>query len=166
MRIEWDLFLSILFHPRLLLPSLLLAFQERYFYFPPTIYLWDFGVPFKHRVFFDQTTNGIFYCINYTKWYQLLAFKIIFHFYFYYMVVLMELVQLIGFPFFESQAKWIAQVLSGKRKLPSYDDMMLSIEEFYRSRELAGIPVPDTHDIANFEVFLSFIYNLQNYNLI
>ncbi|KAB2000025.1 hypothetical protein ES319_D12G203400v1 [Gossypium barbadense] len=59
--------------------------------------------------------------------------------------------KLIGFPFFESQAKWIAQVLSGKRELPSYDDMMLSIKEFYRSRELAGIPVSDTHDIANFE---------------
>ncbi|GMJ05785.1 hypothetical protein like AT5G07800 [Hibiscus trionum] len=59
--------------------------------------------------------------------------------------------KLIGFPFFESQAKWIAQVLNGKRRLPSYDDMMLSIKEFYRSRELAGIRKSDTHDIADFE---------------
>ncbi|KAK8604553.1 hypothetical protein V6N13_099491 [Hibiscus sabdariffa] len=59
--------------------------------------------------------------------------------------------KLIGFPFFESQAKWIAHVLSGKRRLPSYDDMMLSIKEFYRSRELAGIRKSDTHDIADFE---------------
>ncbi|KAM6569563.1 hypothetical protein CsatB_017548 [Cannabis sativa] len=59
--------------------------------------------------------------------------------------------KIIGFPFFESQAKWIAQLLSGKRRLPSWDDMMQSIEEFYRSRELAGIPKPNTHDIADFE---------------
>ncbi|KAK8511731.1 hypothetical protein V6N13_029325 [Hibiscus sabdariffa] len=59
--------------------------------------------------------------------------------------------KLIGFPFFESQAKWIAQVLSGKRRLPSYDDMMHSVKEFYRSRELDGIRKSDTHDIANFE---------------
>ncbi|KAE8707427.1 Flavin-containing monooxygenase FMO GS-OX-like 9 [Hibiscus syriacus] len=59
--------------------------------------------------------------------------------------------KLIGFPFFESQAKWIAQVLSGKRRLPSYDDMILSIKEFYRSKELAGIRKSDTHDICDFE---------------
>ncbi|KAK6250018.1 Flavin monooxygenase-like - like 10 [Theobroma cacao] len=59
--------------------------------------------------------------------------------------------KLIGFPFFESQAKWIAQVLSGKRSLPSWDDMMQSIKEFYHSRELAGIPKRNTHDLADFE---------------
>ncbi|XP_022736309.1 flavin-containing monooxygenase FMO GS-OX-like 9 [Durio zibethinus] len=59
--------------------------------------------------------------------------------------------KLIGFPFFESQAKWIAQVLSGKRRLPSWDDMMQSIKEFYHSRELAGIPKCNTHDLADFE---------------
>ncbi|KAB2609416.1 flavin-containing monooxygenase FMO GS-OX-like 9 [Pyrus ussuriensis x Pyrus communis] len=42
--------------------------------------------------------------------------------------------KIIGFPFFESQAKWIAQLLSGKTTLPSRDDMMQSIKEFYHSR--------------------------------
>ncbi|XP_059642928.1 flavin-containing monooxygenase FMO GS-OX-like 9 [Cornus florida] len=59
--------------------------------------------------------------------------------------------KLIGFPFFESQAKWIAQLLAGKRTLPSRDDMMQSIKEFYHSRDLDGIPKHNTHDIANFE---------------
>lgn len=59
--------------------------------------------------------------------------------------------KLIGFPFFESQAKWIAQLLSGKRTLPSWDQMMQSIKEFYHSRDVAGIPKHNTHDLANFE---------------
>ncbi|KAL0416184.1 UNVERIFIED_CONTAM: Flavin-containing monooxygenase FMO GS-OX-like 9 [Sesamum latifolium] len=56
-----------------------------------------------------------------------------------------------GFLSFESQAKWIAQLLSGKRRLPSWDDMMQSIKEFYHSRDVAGIPKHNTHDVANFE---------------
>ncbi|KAI3759274.1 hypothetical protein L6452_06967 [Arctium lappa] len=59
--------------------------------------------------------------------------------------------KLIGFPFFESQAKWIAQLLSGKRTLPSRDEMMKSIQDFYQSREAAGIPKHNTHDVADFE---------------
>ncbi|XP_073059167.1 flavin-containing monooxygenase FMO GS-OX-like 9 isoform X1 [Primulina eburnea] len=59
--------------------------------------------------------------------------------------------KLIGFPFFEAQAKWIAQLLCGKTRLPSWDDMMLSIEEFYQSRDIAGIPKNHTHDISSFE---------------
>ncbi|XP_058194926.1 flavin-containing monooxygenase FMO GS-OX-like 9 isoform X1 [Rhododendron vialii] len=59
--------------------------------------------------------------------------------------------KLIGFPFFESQAKWIAQLLSGKRALPSWDEMMNSIKEFYHSRDVAGVPKHNTHDIACFE---------------
>ncbi|CAM8914365.1 unnamed protein product [Rhodiola kirilowii] len=59
--------------------------------------------------------------------------------------------KLIGFPFFEAQAKWVAQLLSGKRTLPSYEDMMVSIKEYYQSRDAAGIPKHNTHDIANFE---------------
>ncbi|KAF8389753.1 hypothetical protein HHK36_024272 [Tetracentron sinense] len=57
--------------------------------------------------------------------------------------------KIIPFPFFESQAKWIAQLLSGKRTLPSCEDMMQSIKEFYLSRDIAGIPKHNTHDIAN-----------------
>nr|GMC71980.1 flavin-containing monooxygenase FMO GS-OX-like 9 [Ipomoea batatas] len=59
--------------------------------------------------------------------------------------------KLIGFPFFESQAIWIAQLLSGKRRLPSWDDMMQSIKEFYQSRDLAGIQKHNTHDLADFD---------------
>ncbi|KAI3766883.1 hypothetical protein L2E82_16961 [Cichorium intybus] len=59
--------------------------------------------------------------------------------------------KLIGFPFFESQAKWIAQLLSGKRTLPSRDEMMKSVQEFYNAREAAGIPKHNTHDLAEFE---------------
>ncbi|RVW31673.1 Flavin-containing monooxygenase FMO GS-OX-like 9 [Vitis vinifera] len=59
--------------------------------------------------------------------------------------------KLIGFPFFESQAIWIAQLLSGKRTLPSFHDMMQSIKDFYHSREIAGVPKHNTHDLANFE---------------
>ncbi|KAI3884336.1 hypothetical protein MKX03_006814 [Papaver bracteatum] len=59
--------------------------------------------------------------------------------------------KIIGFPFFESQAKWIAQVLSGKRTLPSWEDMMESIKVFYKSRDIEGIPKHNTHDICSFE---------------
>ncbi|CAK9312252.1 unnamed protein product [Citrullus colocynthis] len=59
--------------------------------------------------------------------------------------------KLIGFPFFESQAIWIAQLLSGKRTLPSCDDMMQSIKEFYLSKDTAGVPKHNTHDLAEFE---------------
>ncbi|KAK4568126.1 hypothetical protein RGQ29_003767 [Quercus rubra] len=61
--------------------------------------------------------------------------------------------KIIGFPFFESQAIWIAQLLSGKRTLPSWDDMMQSIKDFYHSRDLAGVPKHYTHDIAEFEIW-------------
>ncbi|XP_042459910.1 flavin-containing monooxygenase FMO GS-OX-like 8 isoform X1 [Zingiber officinale] len=40
------------------------------------------------------------------------------------------------FRFLESQARWIAQVLSGKRKLPSADELMKAIEEVERLQEL------------------------------
>ncbi|EPS62115.1 hypothetical protein M569_12678, partial [Genlisea aurea] len=59
--------------------------------------------------------------------------------------------KVIGFPFFECQAKWIARVLSGKATLPTCDDMMESVRERYRSLEAAGIPKANTHDIGEFE---------------
>ncbi|KAF8389756.1 hypothetical protein HHK36_024275 [Tetracentron sinense] len=59
--------------------------------------------------------------------------------------------RIIAFPFFETQAKWIAQLLSGKRTLPSCEDMMQSVKEFYHSRDVAGIPKHRTHVIENFE---------------
>ncbi|KAL3528437.1 hypothetical protein ACH5RR_007759, partial [Cinchona calisaya] len=57
----------------------------------------------------------------------------------------------IGFPCLESQATWVAQLLSGKRKLPSQDEMMESIKDFYISRDAAGIPKRHTHEISDFE---------------
>ncbi|CAA7387804.1 unnamed protein product [Spirodela intermedia] len=59
--------------------------------------------------------------------------------------------KVIGFPFFEAQARWIAQVLSGRRNLPSPEEMMRSAEEFYQSLREAGVPDRWTHDIADFE---------------
>ncbi|KAG9439742.1 hypothetical protein H6P81_019907 [Aristolochia fimbriata] len=55
------------------------------------------------------------------------------------------------FSFFEVQARWIAQVLSKKRELPSWEDMMKSIKDFYQSLEAAGVPKYKTHEIASFE---------------
>ncbi|KAL5987807.1 hypothetical protein ACLOJK_035561 [Asimina triloba] len=59
--------------------------------------------------------------------------------------------KIIGFPFFESQARWIAQLLSGKRMLPSWDEMMKSIKDFYHRLDAAGVPKHQTHEIANFD---------------
>ncbi|KAK9684522.1 hypothetical protein RND81_10G215600 [Saponaria officinalis] len=59
--------------------------------------------------------------------------------------------KLIGFPFFEAQGKWVAQLLSGKRRLPTWEEMMKSINEFYQSKDDAGIPKHNTHDLASFE---------------
>ncbi|CAL5444943.1 unnamed protein product [Camellia sinensis] len=62
-----------------------------------------------------------------------------------------EHLRVVGLPFFESQGKWIAELLSGKRTLPSRDVMMHSIMEFYHQRNVDGIPKYRTHDIGNFE---------------
>ncbi|KAK6920934.1 Flavin monooxygenase-like [Dillenia turbinata] len=53
--------------------------------------------------------------------------------------------KILGFPFYESQAKWIAQLLSGKTTLPSWHEMMQSITELYHSQEEAGVPKHHTH---------------------
>ncbi|RVW31677.1 Flavin-containing monooxygenase FMO GS-OX-like 9 [Vitis vinifera] len=67
---------------------------------------------------------------------------------------------IIGFPFFESQAIWIAQLLSGRKTLPSFHEMMQSIEDFYQSRDAAGIPKHHTHDIADFEYRDKYLDNV------
>ncbi|KAK6645733.1 hypothetical protein PHAVU_L001665 [Phaseolus vulgaris] len=59
--------------------------------------------------------------------------------------------RILGLPFFEYQGKWIAELLSGKKVLPSCEEMMKSIEEFYDSREAAGIHKRHTHEIGDFE---------------
>ncbi|GFZ03541.1 hypothetical protein Acr_16g0001650 [Actinidia rufa] len=63
------------------------------------------------------------------------------------------------FPFFESRGKWNAQLLSGKRTLPTCHAMMQSIEEFYHSREITGFPKCRTRDIGTFELRCSFSNN-------
>ncbi|KAI4326606.1 hypothetical protein MLD38_031900 [Melastoma candidum] len=59
--------------------------------------------------------------------------------------------KIVACPFFEAQARWIAQLLSGKRTLPPPNEMMRSIKEFYESRDATGLPKEYTHDIADFE---------------
>ena len=50
--------------------------------------------------------------------------------------------------FFEAQGKWVAQVLSGRRTLPSEEAMMQSVEESYRACEIAGVPKKHTHEMG------------------
>ncbi|CAO1939289.1 unnamed protein product [Urochloa humidicola] len=50
--------------------------------------------------------------------------------------------------FFEAQARWVAQVLSGRRLLPPPEEMMRSVEEYHRVREVTGVPKGHTHSIA------------------
>ncbi|KAH9313640.1 hypothetical protein KI387_022267 [Taxus chinensis] len=59
--------------------------------------------------------------------------------------------KIIAFPFFESQSKWIAQILSGKLVLPSIKDMIRTVEKFYEVKDIAGLPKRYTHDIGEFE---------------
>ncbi|RCV09150.1 hypothetical protein SETIT_2G003600v2 [Setaria italica] len=49
--------------------------------------------------------------------------------------------------FYEVQARWVAQVLSGRRSLPSPEEMMRSVEEYHRARETAGVPKRLSHAI-------------------
>ncbi|CAM0946907.1 unnamed protein product [Alopecurus aequalis] len=53
--------------------------------------------------------------------------------------------------FFEAQAKWVAQVLSGRRTLPPEEEMMRSVEGCYRACEVAGVPKKYTHDLCLFD---------------
>ncbi|KAM3240041.1 hypothetical protein ACQJBY_053615 [Aegilops geniculata] len=43
------------------------------------------------------------------------------------------------------------KVLSGRRTLPSEEEMMRSVEEYYRAREIAGAPKKYTHDVSLFD---------------
>ncbi|CAL5066628.1 unnamed protein product [Urochloa decumbens] len=49
--------------------------------------------------------------------------------------------------FFEAQARWVALVLAGKAALPPEAEMMRAVEEYYRARELAGVPAHLAHAI-------------------
>ena len=56
--------------------------------------------------------------------------------------------------FFEAQARWVAQVLSGRRTLPPEEEMMRSVEEHYRACEIAGVPKKYTHDLGRLQTVL------------
>ncbi|KAK6789948.1 hypothetical protein RDI58_013748 [Solanum bulbocastanum] len=58
----------------------------------------------------------------------------------------------IVFQMFELQAKWIAQVLSGKVLLPSEEQMLADIEDHNRQLEEAGIPKRHTHRLHPYEM--------------
>jgi len=49
--------------------------------------------------------------------------------------------------FYEVQARWVAQVLSGRRQLPSSEEMMRSAEEYHHAREKAGVPRRLSHTV-------------------
>nr|AAK53827.1 Putative dimethylaniline monooxygenase [Oryza sativa] len=49
--------------------------------------------------------------------------------------------------FAEVQARWVAQVLSGRRTLPSPGEMLRAVEEYNRAKEAAGLPKRQTHDL-------------------
>ncbi|CAN6283973.1 unnamed protein product [Urochloa humidicola] len=47
----------------------------------------------------------------------------------------------------ELESKWVAAVLSGRATLPSEEDMMADVQEYYRQMEEAGRPKRHTHVI-------------------
>ncbi|KAK3124186.1 hypothetical protein QOZ80_7BG0583070 [Eleusine coracana subsp. coracana] len=53
--------------------------------------------------------------------------------------------------FYEVQAKWLAQVLSGRRRLPPAEEMLSSVEEYNSAQEAAGVPKQSSHDLWDFE---------------
>ncbi|RLM86105.1 flavin-containing monooxygenase FMO GS-OX-like 8 [Panicum miliaceum] len=53
--------------------------------------------------------------------------------------------------FYEVQARWVAQVLSGRRSLPPVEDMLRAVEEYNRARDAAGVPKRLTHDFFDLE---------------
>ncbi|KAF0895839.1 hypothetical protein E2562_016571 [Oryza meyeriana var. granulata] len=53
--------------------------------------------------------------------------------------------------FYETQARWVAQVLSGRRALPSPEEMLRAAEEYVRGREAAGVAKRHTHDIFDLD---------------
>ncbi|XP_040384866.1 flavin-containing monooxygenase FMO GS-OX-like 8 [Oryza brachyantha] len=53
--------------------------------------------------------------------------------------------------FYEAQARWVAQVLSGRRALPSSSEMLHAAEEYVRGREAAGVAKRHTHHIFDLD---------------
>ncbi|EAZ01196.1 hypothetical protein OsI_23222 [Oryza sativa Indica Group] len=51
--------------------------------------------------------------------------------------------------FFEAQARWVAQVLSGRRALPPAGDMLRAAEEHARAMDTAGVARRRAHDVPD-----------------
>uniref|UniRef100_A0A0D3GHD7 Flavin-containing monooxygenase n=1 Tax=Oryza barthii TaxID=65489 RepID=A0A0D3GHD7_9ORYZ len=51
--------------------------------------------------------------------------------------------------FFEAQARWVAQVLSGRRALPPAGDMLRAAEEHARAMDAAGVARRRAHDVPD-----------------
>ncbi|KAK9984621.1 hypothetical protein SO802_034146 [Lithocarpus litseifolius] len=60
--------------------------------------------------------------------------------------------QVITFPMFELQSKWIAGVLSNRITLPSQEEMMEDVKAFYSSLEASGTPKRNTHALDDKQV--------------
>ncbi|KAL6880330.1 hypothetical protein ACP4OV_011895 [Aristida adscensionis] len=59
--------------------------------------------------------------------------------------------------FYEVQARWVAQVLSGRRSLPPPEEMRRATEEYHRAREMAGVPKRLSHNtFSDFEYLDEF----------
>ena len=56
--------------------------------------------------------------------------------------------QVVPFPMFELQSKWIAGVLSGRIPLPSKEDMMMEIKTLYSTLDAQGIAKRYTHQMG------------------
>ena len=56
--------------------------------------------------------------------------------------------QVVPFPQFELQSRWIAQVLAGRAQLPSRQDMEAHTAQFYACLEAAGVPTRYTHRMS------------------
>ncbi|XP_026445558.1 flavin-containing monooxygenase FMO GS-OX-like 4 [Papaver somniferum] len=55
------------------------------------------------------------------------------------------------YPIFELQSKWVAGVLSGRILLPSQEEMMLEVEDFYLKLEAAAVPKRYTHNTLDYQ---------------
>ena len=58
------------------------------------------------------------------------------------------MLQVVPFPQFELQSRWIAQVLAGRAQLPSRQDMEAHTAQFYASLDAAGVPTRYTHRMS------------------
>ena len=68
-------------------------------------------------------------------------------------------IQVIPFPLFELQSKWVAWVLSGRIVLPSKEEMMEDVKAFYSKLEARGWPKRYTHNLFKLPGILEMSVN-------